>query len=73
MEDNLTKKDRKDIEKDLDKMMQDLDTTENPHSCFGKPITEEEKPLIRQALEHGLTQLKIENKNKYTPKKDKKE
>ncbi|MDK2830118.1 MAG: hypothetical protein PWP67_2952 [Clostridium butyricum] len=64
----LTKKDERDIAKDLEKMMNDLEHADGL-MFYNEPITDEDRELLKQALEFGLRLAKIKNKEKYTPKK----
>ncbi|WP_026486709.1 helix-turn-helix domain-containing protein [Caldanaerobius polysaccharolyticus] len=67
-QDKLTEKDKKDIAKDLEKMMNDLEHADGL-LFYNEPITDEDRELLKQALEFGLRLAKIKNKEKYTPKK----
>ncbi|MEM5777675.1 MAG: helix-turn-helix transcriptional regulator [Candidatus Aenigmatarchaeota archaeon] len=67
----LTPKDEKDIAKDLEKIMNDLEHSEGL-MFYNEPLTNEDKELLKQALEFGLRVVKQRNKEKYTPKKYKK-
>ncbi len=62
----LTKRDRTSIQKDLDKCM--LQIIEQNNNC-SDPMTEEDLVLFRNALAIALKDIKILNKQKYTPKK----
>jgi len=62
----LTKRDRTSIQKDLDKCM--LQIVEQNNNC-SDPMTEEDLVLFRNALSIALKDIKILNKQKYTPKK----
>lgn len=64
----LTKKDEKDIAKDLEKIMNDLEHSEGL-MFYNEPLTDEDKKLLREAIEFGLRIVKQRNKEKYTPKK----
>jgi transcriptional regulator with XRE-family HTH domain len=64
----LTAKDERDIAKDLEKMMNDLEHADGL-MFYNEPITDEDRELLKQALEFGLRMAKIKNKEKYTPKK----
>ncbi|MDE4542296.1 helix-turn-helix transcriptional regulator [Thermoanaerobacterium sp. R66] len=68
VQDKLTEKDKKDIAKDLEKMMNDLEHADGL-MFYNEPITDEDRELLKQALEFGLRMAKIKNKEKYTPKK----
>lgn len=71
---SLTDRDKRDIAKDLDRMMDMLDSGEDgPIRYNGEEIDDESRVLLRNALELGLTQLKKENKRLYDPTKNKKD
>ena len=68
----LTKKDERDIAKDLDSIMEKLTNSEDgPLSYNGEEIPESTQQLLRDALDLGLRQLKIINKEKYGRKNTK--
>jgi transcriptional regulator with XRE-family HTH domain len=68
----LTTKDRRDIARDLELMMQQLD--EGSDLMFdGDPISDEAKASIRNALQMGLEIAKVKNKERFTPKKYRKD
>lgn len=72
-ETELTDKDSNDIAKDLDSIMKKLDSGEDgPIRYNGQVIDDTSRILLRNAIELGLTQLKIENKELYNPNKNKK-
>lgn len=66
---SLTPKDQKDIARDLEGLMYDLDNQENSPLFYGDNIDETDKELLKNALENALKIVKIRNKNKYTPNK----
>lgn len=69
----LTKRDERDIAKDLDNIMQKLKSGKNgPASYKGEELDPEAAELFRDELEIALRRLKIVNKEKYTPRKYKK-
>ncbi len=69
----LTKRDERDIKKDLDSIMEKLSAGEaGPASYDGEDLDPEAAELFRDELELALRRLKIINKEKYTPKKYKK-
>ena len=69
----LTRRDERDIKKDLDNIMEKLSTGEaGPASYDGEDLDPEAAELFRDELEIALRRLKIINKEKYTPKKYKK-
>lgn len=71
---SLTAKDNRDIAKDLDSIMEKLTSGEDgPASYNGEELSPEAAELFRDELEIALKRLKIINKEKYTPKKYKKQ
>lgn len=71
---SLTAKDNRDIAKDLDSIMEKLTAGEDgPASYNGEELSPEAAELFRDELEIALKRLKIINKEKYTPKKYKKQ
>lgn len=72
--DGLNARDRRDIAKDLDDIMEKLESgDEGPLRYNGEQIDDETLIKVRAALEFGLTQLKKENKVLYNPNKNKKQ
>ena len=68
----LTVKDEREIGKDLDRIMDEIEKDiDGPLFYNGEPIDEESLKLLRNALELGLRELKKENKVKYGRKKKK--
>ena len=74
MEDNeLSTRDKRDIKKDLDNIMEKLTHKEyGPAAYDGEDLTEESIDLFRDELEIALKRLKLINKEKYNPNKNKK-
>lgn len=69
----LTAKDNRDIKKDLDSIMDKLQSGDDgPASYDGEDLSPEAMELFREEMEIALKRLKIMNKEKYTPKKYKK-
>ena len=68
----LTKKDERDIAKDLESMMLQLDAGDDL-MFDGDPISDEARASIRNALQMGLEIAKIKNKERFTPKKYRKD
>ncbi len=69
----LTPKDERDIAKDLDALMDKLESGEDsPLRYNGEEIDAESKELLRDAIGMSLRHLKIINKEKYNPRKNKK-
>ena len=70
----ITPKDERDITKDLDSIMDKLSNSDDgPLSYNGEKIPESTQQLLRDALDLGLRQLKIINKEKYGNKKNTKD
>ncbi len=65
----LTEKDKKDIVKELEKLLNDLEHSEGLAFFNGEPLDDETKEHIKNALKLGLEIAKVKNKQKYTPKK----
>lgn len=71
--DALTKKDTKDIAKDIDSIMEKLTSKEYGPAAFnGEDLSEESANLFKEELEIALKRLKLINKEKYNPNKNKK-
>ena len=69
----LTPKDEKDITKDIESIMKKLSDKENgPASFDGEDLSLESMELFKEELEFALKRLKIINKEKYNPNKNKK-
>ncbi len=69
---NLTSHDKRDIAKDLAAFKETLENGEGL-MFDGDPMSEEAKASILAAIETGLRVVKVMNKEKYTPKKYKKD
>lgn len=68
----LTVKDEREIGRDLDCIMEEIENdVDGPLFYNGEPIDEESLRYLRNALEFGLRELKKENKVKYGRKKKK--
>lgn len=68
----LTARDEKDIAKDLDNIMEKLTNKEDgPASFNGEDMSEETASLFKDELERALRILKVINKEKYNPNKNK--
>lgn len=69
----LTKRDERDIAKDLENIMNKLSNKEaGPASFEGQELSDESAELFREELEIALKRLKLINKDKYNPNKNKK-
>src|SRR5690606_7722495 len=64
----LTPKDERDIAKDLERIMQNLESN-NPMAFYGEPMDEQTKELLRISLENSMRLAKQIAKQKFTPKK----
>lgn len=64
----LTSKDERDIARNLEKIMADLEGS-GDLMFDGDPMSDEAKESIRSALKLGLEAAKLKNKQVYTPKK----
>lgn len=64
----LNKRDERDIAKQLEKMMANLDS-ETGLSFYGKPLDEDNREILRTSLENTLRLSKQLAKKKFTPKK----
>lgn len=68
----LTARDKRDIAKDLDSIMGKLTSKEDgPASYNGEDLSPEAAELFREELEIALKRLKLINKEKYNPYKNK--
>lgn len=69
----LTSRDNRDIAKDLESIMAKLSSKEDgPASYNGENLSEESMDLFKEELEIALKRLKLINKEKYNPNKNKK-
>lgn len=72
-ENGLSARDNRDIKKDLDNIMDKLTHKEyGPAAYDGEDLSEESMDLFRDELEIALKRLKLINKEKYNPNKNKK-
>lgn len=69
---SLTARDKRDIAKDLDSIMEKLTSKEDgPASYDGEDLSPEAAELFKEELEIALKRLKLINKEKYNPYKNK--
>lgn len=68
----LTNKDERDIARNLEKIMADLENS-GDLMFDGVPMSDEARDSIRSALKLGLEAAKLKNKETYTPKKYRKD
>jgi len=64
----LNARDERDIAKDLERIMSDLESTE-ALAFHGEPLDDEDRELLRRSLENSLIVAKQMAKKKFTPKK----
>lgn len=65
----LTAKDERDIARELEKTLSSLGDFDNPLMFDGEPLDDETRELLRASLENQIRMAKIIAKQKYTPKK----
>lgn len=68
----LTKKDERDIARDLENIMGDLEKGD-ALMFDGNPMSDEARESIMAAMKLGLEAAKLKNKERFTPKKYRKE
>lgn len=68
---NLTPKDERNIQKELEKMMDDLDSGQSGPSFYGgdMELTDYDREVLKGSLEQALRIIKLKNKETYTPHK----
>lgn len=69
----LTKKDERDIARQLDSMLGQLDSPEGSLMFDGEPLDDETRELLRISLQNQLEMTKRLAKAKFTPKKYRKD
>ena len=65
----LSKKAERDIAKDLEKTLNELETSQDALMFSGEPLDDETRELLRISLENSMRLAKQIAKKKYTPKK----
>ena len=68
----ITEKDERDIAKDLERIMTQLDAG-GDLMFDGDPMSDEARESIRAAMKLGLEAAKVKNKERFTPKNHRKE
>ena len=68
----LTARDRRDIARDLERIMEALDTA-GDLQFDGDPMSDEARESIKAAMKLGLEAAKVKNKERFTPRKYRKE
>lgn len=66
---HLTVKDERDIARQLEKTLADLESSQNGLMFSGEPLDDETRELLKISLENSIRVAKIAAKKKYTPKK----
>lgn len=68
---SLTAKDERNIQKELEKMMADLDSGQSGPSFYGgdMELTDYDREVLKGSLEQALRIVKLKNKETYTPHK----
>lgn len=69
---SLSQKEERDIARDLEKMLSNLENQEAMSFYDGEPLDEESKELLRISLENSMRLAKQMAKKKFTPNKYKK-
>ncbi len=67
--DELNDRDKRDIAKNLEKIVAELDDETAGPLFYGGELPDEDKEILKGILEQALVVAKIKNKAKYTPKK----
>ncbi|WP_131100651.1 XRE family transcriptional regulator [Bacillus sp. SYJ] len=70
---DLSEKEERDIAKDLEKTLEQLENSEEALMFDGEPIDEHTKEMIRISLENSMRMAKQLAKQKFTPNKYKKD
>lgn len=66
---DLNARDKRDIAKNLEKIVADLDDETAGPLFYGGELPDEDKDILKGILEQALVIAKVKNKAKYTPKK----
>lgn len=69
----LTTKDERDIAKRLESTLADLENSQEALMFSGEPLDDETRELLKASLENSIRIAKINAKQKFTPKKYRKE
>lgn len=69
----LNKKDEKDIAKRLEQTLNELEENQDGLMFSGEPLDDETKELLKASLENSIRIAKINAKQKFTPKKYRKD
>lgn len=71
--DGLSEKDNRDIAKRLEDTLEDLENSQDGLMFSGEPLDDETRELLKASLENSIRIAKINAKQKYTPKKYRKD
>lgn len=69
----LKQRDEKDIAKRLEETLEDLEASQNSLMFSGEPLDDETRELLKASLENSIRIAKINAKQKFTPKKYRKD
>lgn len=69
----LTRKDEKDIARRLKSTLEDLENSQDGLMFSGEPLDDETRELLKASLENSIRIAKINAKQKFTPKKYRKD
>lgn len=69
----LKQRDEKDIAKRLEETLEDLESSQNSLMFSGEPLDDETRELLKASLENSIRIAKINAKQKFTPKKYRKD
>lgn len=69
----LNKRDERDIAKRLEQTLNDLEQNQDGLMFSGEPLDDETKELLKASLENSIRIAKINAKQKFTPKKYRKD
>ena len=65
----FTARDERDIEKRLERTLEDLEASQNGLMFSGEPLDDETRELLKISLENSIRIAKLNAKEKFTPKK----
>lgn len=69
----LTRKDEKDIARRLESTLEELENSQDGLMFSGEPLDDETRELLKSSLENSIRIAKINAKQKFTPKKYRKD
>lgn len=72
-EDGLSEKDNKDIARRLESTLDELENSQDGLMFSGEPLDDETRELLKASLENSIRIAKINAKQKFTPKKYRKD